>query len=151
MMSFYKTINWETNGVKCDLTLQNRNAAKILATFLTEEKLTSWITDDFNLDGLRITYDEKDEPTVDGKNSHPIVSFDVLVERYTAMYNYLIEKGIILKTSIRELENINDLYAVKYDDMSFFKYDWDAHDLADTLIFIHTIIDVKTTNGTVTF
>lgn len=142
-MSIYKEISYKVDGINFSDYIGASSTGDILATFLTKNKIQSWITDDFNLDSLNITYNENTEPIV-SNNSEPIVDFNTLVKRFDTTIDNLKKKGLIQN-------DILDLYDFDDKNPNSNIYGWDILSLASTLNFIKTIINVKNNDGVVSF
>ena len=142
-MSFYKTITYTApNGFEFDSSIGASSTADILANILTVNKVSSWISKDFNLDALSITY--TDDKTILSKDSaEPIVNFDTLTNRFNAIINDLKKRNIIKNTHL-------DLWGFSDENPDSYIYGWDPDSLAVVLGFVETIIRIKNETGSVT-
>lgn len=143
-MSFFKQILYSKNGFVFDAHIGASSTADILTNILTVDKLSDWITKDFNLDALTITYDANGT-TLSHDYGVAIVDFDTLVFRYNAILKDLTKRGIIKD------EDILDLWGFDDDFPNKTIYGWNAGDLAVVLDFVKTIIDIKNHDGNVSF
>lgn len=143
IMSFYKTITYTTSiGFDVEYSIGASSTADILATILTVNKVSSWISDNFNLDDLSITY--TDDKTILSKDSdEPIVDFTTLKNRFNAIIDDLKKRGIIKNTYM-------DLWDFIDKNPNAYIYNWDPESLVVVLDFLNAAINIKDETGSVT-
>lgn len=142
-MSFYKTITYTTStGFDLEYSIGASSTADILANILTVNKVSSWISDNFNLDALSITY--TDNKTILSEDSdEPIVDFPTLKNRFNAIIDDLKKRGIIKNTYM-------DLWDFIDENPNSRIYGWEPDSLVVVLDFLNTTFNIKDETGSVT-
>lgn len=142
-MSFYKTITYTTStGFDLEYSIGASSTADILANILTVNKVSSWISDNFNLDALSITYTD-DKTILSEDSAEPIVDFTTLKNRFNAIIDDLKKRGIIKNTYM-------DLWDFIDENPNSHIYGWEPDSLVVVLDFLNAAFNIKDETGSVT-